>query len=239
MEKSKNAAPKRDYGKTVKVLQIGSIILMLSMAVLCAVYMKQKGLSAEDLKNYAPANLFLAAVVIILFYVVKSFSLVFPLPILYVGVGLIFPNVWQAFAVNLIGVVLSLSLPFFLGRFSGKDMILKLTERFPKIKKLDEIKSDNETVFVFILKLSGVLACDLSSLLLGAMNISYRKFMLGSIAGLLPLIIAWTFLAGVLDFRSPLFYLAIGGIIIVAVGSSLIYKKTVAKKSGKGQTGKE
>ncbi len=239
MKNSEPGTKKRDYSKAVKVLQSGSAILMLCTAVLCIVYFKHKGLTAQDLKNYAPENLFLAAAAIVLFYVVKSFSLVFPLPILYVAVGLIFPNVWQAFAVNLTGVVLSLSLPFFLGRFAGKDLIVKLTGRFPKIKKLDEIKSDNETVFVFILKLSGVLACDLSSLLLGAMDIRYKKFMFGSIAGLLPLIIAWTFLAGVLDFKSPYFYLAIGGIILVALGSSFVYKKFTAKKSGKIQGEKE
>lgn len=221
----------KNSSRLLKAMQIISLVLMISMAVGCVVLVKVKGLGAEDIKSFAPENLWLAAIAVIVFYVVKSFSLVFPLPILYVGVGLIFPNVYEAFIVNFVGVALSLTLPFFLGKFMGKDMVNKLTERFPKIKKLDEVKTDNEFIFVFILKLSGVLACDLSSLLLGAMNVSYKKFMLGSICGLAPLIIAWTFLSSVLDPTSPLFYLAIAGIIAVAVGSSMIYKKYAAKKA--------
>jgi len=221
----------------IKALQIGSLVLMLASAVFCVVYLKQKGLTAADFKDYEPANLWLAAVVIIAFYVVKSLSLVFPLPILYVSVAYIMPNIWQAFAVNLAGVVLSLAMPYYIGRFSGKGLVDKLTARFPKIKKLDDFKSDNETMFVFILKLSGVLACDLSSLLLGAMNINFKKFMIGSVAGLLPLIAVWTFLGQNANLKSWKFYAALGGIILLAVASSAVYKKAVAKKALKSTEG--
>lgn len=221
----------------IKALQIGSLVLMLACAAATAVYLKQKGLTAADFKDYEPANLWLAAVLIILFYIIKSLSLVFPLPILYVGVAYIMPNIWQAFAVNLIGVVLSLAMPYYIGRFSGKGLVDKLTSRFPKIKKLDDFKSDNETLFVFILKLSGVLACDLSSLLLGAMNINFKKFMIGSVAGLLPLIAVWTFLGQNANLKSWKFYAALGAIILLAVASSVVYKKAVAKKAAKSTEG--
>lgn len=220
-------------GKLLKLTQIASIVLMLLMAVACVVYIKVTGLSAEDLSALAPANVWTAALAIILFYVVKSFSLMFPLPILYVATSLIIPNVWQAFLVNVLGVFLSLALPFYLGRFSGSGLVSKLTQKYPKIRRLDELKKNNEFMLVFIVKASGLLACDLSSLLLGAMGLRFRPFIAGSMLGMLPMISAVTFLANVLDVKSPLFYAAIGGVIALMMGGTALYNRRLTRKQAK------
>ncbi len=222
---------KAQNSKILKITQIASIALMLLLAVGLVVYIKVTGLTAKELSGYAPSNLWLAALVIIVFFVLKSFSLMFPLPILYVATGLIMPNVWQAFIVNLLGVFLSLALPFYLGRFSGRDLKNKLTQKYPKIQKLDDMKQDNEFMLVFIVKISGLLACDLSSLLLGAMGIKFKKFITGSMLGLLPMLLAVTFLSNVLDIKSPLFYLSIGGVIALMLLITLLYNKRLGKKN--------
>ena len=41
--------------------------------------------------------------------------------------GLLIDNLWVAILINFIGVALSLIMPYYLGRFTGKD-ILKLIE---------------------------------------------------------------------------------------------------------------
>lgn len=220
---------KKTSGKLFKALQIGSIAIMLITAVFFVIYLKKNGLSAEDIKNFAPSNVWLAAAAVIFFYVIKSFSLFFPLPILYVAATLIMPQLWQAFIVNFLGVVLSLTMPYYLGKFSGKGLVDKLTSKYPKIRKLDELKSDNEFMLVFILRVSGILSCDLASVLLGAMGITYKKFMWGSVLGFIPMITATTFLTGIADIDSPWFYAGMGGVIILMLGSSLIFKKAANK----------
>lgn len=229
---------KNQNSRFLKAAQITSVVLMLLMAVACVVYIRVTGLTAEDLSNYAPSNLWLAAICIIAFYVVKSFSLMFPLPILYVATGLIMGNVWQAFIVNLLGVFFSLALPYYMGRFSGSGLKDKLTQKYPKIQRLDEMKQDNEFMLVFIVKVSGILACDLSSLLLGAMGVSFKKFIAGSMLGLLPMITTVTFLAGVLDVKSPLFYISIGGVIVVMMAITTLYNKKISKNKAKQKADK-
>ena len=50
-----------------------------------------RGMSVEDILQYTPANAWLAALVLIGFYAVKSLSVVFPLLVLYLCAGILFP----------------------------------------------------------------------------------------------------------------------------------------------------
>ena len=84
------------------------------------------------------------------------------------------PNYWIALVINIISVFLSLSIPYFLGRFTGASMVDTLKGKFKAIKKLDDFAGANEMQMTFAVKLSGLLPGDLSSLLFGAMGISYN-----------------------------------------------------------------
>lgn len=207
-----------------EILQKISIVLMVAMVILGLYYFFKYRPTYQQLADYTPQNPWLGAFVIIAVYVIKSFSLFLPLPLFFLAVAIIYDPV-PAFLINLAGVILSLSLPYYVGKSSGSKLLERFTSKYPKIKKIDDIKADNEVLLSFVFKLSGVFPCDLSSLLLGTMNVKYKNFMIGAILGHLPHIVAWTFLGDSLDLRSPKFYLAIGGIIIVVVGSSLFYKK--------------
>lgn len=227
---------KENRTSLAEILQKVSIVLMILMVALGVFLFFKYRPTYQQLVDFTPQNPWLGAFVIIAIYVVKSFSLFIPLPIFFLAVAIIYDPV-PAFLINLAGVVLSLSLPYYIGKYSGSLLLERLTTKYPKVKKIDEIKADNEILLSFILKLSGVFPCDLSSLLLGTMNLDYRKFMIGAILGHLPHIVAWTFLGDSLDLSSPKFYLAIAGIIIVIVGSTIIYRKVAARRAG-GDTAK-
>ena len=89
-----------------------------------------RGLTAAELLNYLPASVPLAALSLIGLHGLKSLSLVFPLAVLQVAGGLLLPTGW-AFAVNLAGMLVSLSLPYGVGRFTGNQLWRWLCARFP------------------------------------------------------------------------------------------------------------
>ncbi|NLX94344.1 MAG: VTT domain-containing protein [Clostridiales bacterium] len=240
--KTDKSVQTKDYNKMVKGLQIVSGLFMLAMVVLCIILLKKYNINIKNLGEIQnkvtgmKGGEITFAVGMILFSIIKSFALVFPPAVLFALSGLIFESIWIALLVNAIATALSLSLPYFLGRFTGKPMFDTLKNRFPKISKLDDFAGENEFAFVLILKVSGLLASDLSSLIFGTMNVPYRKYMIAANLGLLPLNIVWTLLGAKGDLSNPLTFLYILPIILFAVGSFVGMKWYTKKKQGKNGT---
>jgi uncharacterized membrane protein YdjX (TVP38/TMEM64 family) len=226
----------KDYSKTIKVLQVASGVFMLAMLVFCIILLNKYNISVKNLGAIQEklavieGGALTIAIGMILFSIVKSFALIFPPAVLFALSGLIFENIWVAMLVNLIATALSLSLPYFLGRFTGKPMFDTLKKRFPKISKLDDFAGENEFAFVLIMKVSGLLASDLSSLIFGTLNIPYRKYMIAANLGMIPLNILWTLLGAKGDLSNPYSFLYILPIIIFAVVSFVGMKRYSKKK---------
>jgi uncharacterized membrane protein YdjX (TVP38/TMEM64 family) len=230
------APDKKDYGKLVKSLQITAVIFMVAMMVFCVYLVRKYDISVKNIdavKSMISGSTTAVAAGIILFSIIKSFALVFPFAVVFAVSGLFFENIWTALLVSFLSAVLSLALPYFLGRFTGKSMLETLSRRFKKIKKLDEFAGANEFAVVACMKATGILANDLSSLIFGAMNISFKNYMIASIIGLLPLVIMYTCLGAYGDLKDPKSYLLLLPIVVFALLSSMAAKKLSAKSAAK------
>ena len=229
----------KNYGKLVKILQISAGILMLVMVALCVVFIKKYNISISNIAGISEmitGGTFAIACGIIVFSLIKSFALVFPPAVLFAVYAYIMPDYWTAFAINLISVFLSLFVPFFLGKFTGAGMVETLKKRFKAIKKIDDFAGSNETQMAFAVKLSGILPGDLSSLLFGAMNISLKKFIIGSNLGMLPLVIVYTFLGIALKNigNAPwIVVIPVVAIVVFNIIASLFTKNLISKNKAK------
>ena len=229
----------KNYGKLVKILQISAGILMLVMVALCVVFIKKYNISISNIAGISEmitGGTFAIACGIIVFSLIKSFALVFPPAVLFAVYAYIMPDYWTAFAINLISVFLSLFVPFFLGKFTGAGMVKTLKKRFKAIKKIDDFAGSNETQMAFAVKLSGILPGDLSSLLFGAMNISLKKFIIGSNLGMLPLVIVYTFLGIALKNigNAPwIVVIPVVAIVVFNIIASLFTKNLISKNKAK------
>ena len=94
--------------------------------------------TADQLTLYLSGGVFTVALILIGFSIVKSFALIFPPAILFVLSGMVFDSFLLAVFVNFIATALSLILPYYLGRFTGRQMIEALTARFKAVKKIDD-----------------------------------------------------------------------------------------------------
>ncbi len=229
----------KNYGKLVKVLQIASGVLMLGMVVACIVLMQKYNIKVSnipELSKMITGGTVTIAVGIIIFSVVKSFALVFPPAVLFSICAYLMSNYWIALLINIISVFVSSSIPYFLGRFTGLGMVDALKKRFKAIKKLDDFAGANEAQTTFVVKLSGLLPGDLSSLLFGAMGTSYKNFMIGANLGMLPLAIVYSGFGCALKSvgeKPWLTAIPVVTIIVFVIISSFITKKMIEKTKSK------
>ena len=224
----------RNYGKLIKVLQIASGVVMAVMLAAVVYLMIKYDISVKNADSIAArltGGTFTVALIIIAFTVIKSFALIFPPAVIYAVSGIFFDKLWMAILVNFIATVLSLSMPYFLGKLTGKGMLDSLKNRFPKIQKLDNFAGENEFGIVLVVKASGMLPCDLSSLIFGAMNMDFKTYFIAANIGMLPLNVLWTLLGNKGDLSNPLSYLYVLPILIFAVVAAIILNKMSKKKS--------
>ena len=210
--------------KLVKAMQIVSFAFMAVMLVVCVIFLKKNNISISNvdaLTQYLTGGTATVIGIIVLFSVVKSFALIFPPAVLFVLSGVVFDNFITAFLVNVLATACSLVLPYFLGRFTGMDMVNSLKKRFKAIKKLDDFTDANSTAVVLIFKAGGLIPSDLSSLIFGAMNIPFGKYFITSNIGMMVLNFLWTLVGYKGELTNPLSYLYALPALIFALVASL------------------
>ena len=221
------------YSKLIKVLQILSFSFMIVMLVLCLVFLSKNNISVKNvdaLTQYLTGGTLTVALILIGFSIVKSFALVFPPAVLFVLSGIVFDNLWTAVLINFLATAASLILPYFLGRFTGLEMVNALKGRFKAIKKLDDFAGENSFAVVFIFKAGGLMPSDLSSLIFGAMNIPFSKYFIASNLGLLVLNVLWTLLGAKGDLSNPFTFLYALPALLFAIIASVVMSKRKTKK---------
>lgn len=225
----------KNYGRLVKILQVAAGIFMVAMVVLCLVITKKYNIKVSNIPEISQkitGGALAISLGVLLFSVVKSFALVFPPAVVFSVCAYLLPNFWLALLVNIISTFLSLSIPYFLGKFTGAGMVDTLKKKFKAIQKLDDFAGANETTMTFAVKLSGLLPGDLSSLLFGAMGISYKNFMIGANLGMLPLAIVYTFFGCTLKNvgeKPWVVAIPVAVIIVFVLIASLITKHLISK----------
>lgn len=205
-----------------RIIQIAPIV----MVALCVIiYLKFfRGVTIEHILEFTPKNLWLAALVMIGLFGMKSLSMFFPMMILVVASGSIFPNYFAALSVNAAGIIVMLALPYLIGRFAEREFVEKLISKNKNADKLREFQSENEFFIAFFLRVINILPCDIVSMFLGSVGFSPIKYFVGSFLGILPGLITTTLMgSSVDDPKSPKFWVSIICEVVFAAGSSIAY----------------
>lgn len=170
-----------------------SALRVLPFAVLLAItayyLFELKSFSAEDILQYTPQNLYFAALVMLGIFAVKSITVFIPLTVLYLACGIIFPTPAAIF-ISAIGLLISLTLPYFLGFLLGSKAVNLLLTKYEKTHELKRLRLKNEWLFAYILRAVKILPSDLVSMVLGAEKMNYSKYLLGSFAGMFPTLVS-------------------------------------------------
>lgn len=219
------------------LMQLAPVIMII---VCIFIYFRFfKGATIEHILEFTPDNLWLAALVMIGLYGMKSLSLFFPMIILVAASGSIFPNYFAALLVNCIGVLVMVTVPYLIGRFAERDFVERLISKRKNADKLREFKSDNEFFIAYFMRVINILPCDVVSMFLGSTDFSPVKYLVGSFLGIFPGLVTTTLMgANVQHPESPAFWIAAAVEVFFAAGSAAVYyfyKKRHKKVENSGE----
>ena len=211
-----------------RLLRYVPISVTAALALSCILGARR--FTVEELLSYTPPSLPAAAAVLLCAYAVKSLSVVFPVSLLYLASGVIFP-LWLAWGVNLLGLWICITLPYWVGRISGRELAQSVIRTYPKAARVSEVVSRNRVFTAYLLRVVGLVPGDVVSILMGAMGMEYRGYLAGSLLGLLPGMLIQTALGGYADRpASPLFWLLCLLMLLVSAASALAYAKKLRKR---------
>ncbi len=210
-------------------IQLFAILALMGSAI--ALMWRYRDMSPLELLEFLPQNLWLAALILLGFYLLKSLAIVFPLTLLHIVGGLIFP-LPTAILVNLAGTSVGLMVGYLMGCFLPIPHN-ELTTRYPKAKTLFALLRKNAFFSAFFTRVVGILPMDIVSILLGGISMRLFPFLVGSLCGMLPSLLAATILGeSASDPTSPAFFISLGVTVLLSVGSFFIYRHLEKKEQG-------
>lgn len=204
---------RRNFLKQTKNGKWKTFLKMLPLAfcifLMIGYLLSDKEISAQILLEYTPANPVLAACALLLFYAVKSVSIIFPLMVIRITAGHLFP-LGIALLINIAGMVICFTIPYWIGHFSGADTINSLKSKYPRLESLLNLQKNNVFFICFFLRIIGFLPGDIVSMYFGASGIPFIPYILGSLLGALPNTTTATFMGNSLtEPGSPMFLISV------------------------------
>ncbi len=208
-----------------------AVVLILALSVGVSIYMKKHNLGLERLIGIEGGGMVMAIFIALLLFAIKGVVMFIPLSGLYLAVGAVMNDEIIAFLVNLTGIVICLSIAYFNGTKITMERAEEIYRKFPKIKMLDDFESENSLLFSFLIRIFGIVPCDVVSMYCGIKKIPYKEFLLGSVAGMIPGLI----LTGIIgaNITNPLSVPFLGSCALQlagTLGSLYIYKKKIKRK---------
>ena len=167
-----------------------------------------------------PANSFLAALVMLALFALKSVSFVIYGSLLYAASGILF-SLPAAVAVNPLGTVIMSTVPYPIGEKAGAEKVRQIVERHPRAAMLQDMQRRNDFFFCFFIRLIGAY--------MGASGIRYLPCITGSLLGMLPNMITFPLMGmNIRNILSPEFLIAAGiqiGLTLLSLTLHIVYRK--------------
>ncbi len=198
-----------------------------------------QSLTLDTVLSYVPARPLLAVLVILLLYALKSVSLMLPVLLLDAACGVLFP-LPAAILIASLGTAITLTVPYFIGRGAGPDMTERLQQKHERLREIRQLRNRNEFFCAFLIRIVGILPCDVVSLYLGNTRLPFGKYLLGGVLGFLPDILTAAVVGMKVDDRSsPWFWGAIAVNLLVAAGATFFYTRYRKRHAAPGEGEKE
>ena len=133
--------------------------------------------------------------------------------------------------ISTIGLAITITIPYWIGRISGKQIVQELCKKYPKLEQVRKYQETNAYFASFITRIVGILPGDVVSIYLGACSVSYPVYLVAGVTGSLLSIITNTLLGEkISDPFSIEFIVVLICRIMVSVGAIAINYRLNQKK---------
>ena len=206
----------------------GTVTVLLWVGVGVLFYRTNGALTAEELLRYQPENKGLAVLSMAALFLIKSVDFVLPSAALYTMDGIMFP-LPAAMAVNILGIGIMSVVPYEIGRAFGPDVLAWLTEKYPRLRRVTEVRGRSPFVVTLLLRCFRV-PINAVGLYAGAKEYRRVPYLLASLLGLFPSMVPYTlFGRGAGNLRSPVLVISVAAELAVTAGA-VVYARVSAKK---------
>ena len=223
----------------MKIRKLLPLLVMLLIAGGAVAFILTRGsIGVQELLAWSPENKWLAALAALAAYALKSQTVVVPYALIATAVGLIF-DLPAALAVNTLGSVVCISLPYLTGRGSDGVLVDALLARQPRMRAFYEANRRHLFLVSLVLRVAN-LSNDILGLIFGSLKMKYWEYLLSSLVGILPAMALYTVLGNDLDpFSAPV--LISFGVDVASIAAAFLLlrarggKKADNKTDGGGQ----
>lgn len=174
----------------------------VAMAIFVIAVVNYEKLKNIDIRALVEASASVAAAVVTIWgvYLVKSILFIIPASLIYIAIGMAFPTT-TACLISLVGIIIEVTVTYFLGLFLGGDYVNKLLAKSKGGQKILDMKiNDNFPAFLVIRALP-VFPIDFVSLFWGASKAKFPRYFFASVIGIMPRVILFTILGdGIYDY---------------------------------------
>lgn len=207
--------------KVTRIAKAAFAVAPFIMIAICAVlyFTTFRNITAEQLLKYTPENIWLAAIVIIAMFSLKSLTFFFPMIVIVTACGMTAPNMWAALAINTIGIFCMMNIPYLIGKFAQREYVEKLVMKHKKMQEIISLNMSNGIFFAFFLRIINCLPYDIVGMFLGSVNMKWRDYIIGSMLGTLPGMICCTFMGNYIDEPFSAKFIAS---VVINVGISVV-----------------
>ena len=176
---------------------------------------------------------FCSAVLLLLLYGLKSATVFFPLLILEMTAGYLFP-VPAALVINLIGIWIVLTIPYWIGHALGLRQVSNLIQKYPKFQAVMKQQQTHSFFLCFFLRAISCLPGDLVTMYLGATHTPFFHNLFGGALGVLPGMVLATFMGiNIQNPSSPSFWISAALSVGLAVLSTMLYYFYLKRQKGR------
>ena len=216
-----------------KAKSIWGAMLLLTWTLIALLFVHLDGqLTLEELLRFKPQEPLHAALLMQGLFLLKGMDFVMPSGLLYAANGVMFPMPLDL-ALNFLGAAVMLTPGYFAGRALGQPIVRYIEEKHPRFRRLADVPLRSELTIAILLRAIG-LPVTAASLYLGAVRLRFGPYLLGSLLGLAPLIVAYTVMGdGLGDLSSPEFWLAFACRWAVAIAAMLLSARLLRQEKNR------
>lgn len=164
-----------------------------------------------------------SAFVFIFIYSIKPIFIFFPASLLSIAAGNIFGPI-TAFFLSMLGCFFAANFAFFLSRTFGKPFVDKMLRG--KVMEMDDSIEKHGLIIILLMRLAFIFPYDPVSYAAGLSKMKYKDFILGTMIGMIPEMIAYSYLGKNMEKPfSKSFFIPILLLIVIALIAYYLYNK--------------
>ncbi len=219
--------------RTLRIIRIAVALIWGAIIIFCIIHRDK--FTVDGIVKITPEKTFLAALVMMVFFALKSVSVFIYFGIIFAASGIIFP-LYIAIPVNLVGTVVMVTIPFFIGRFLGSDMVSYIFEKYPRAEQLHERRKKNDFMLTLLFRLTGAMPSDLLGFYMGASGSRFPSYLIASVLGFSVSSVTFPLMGDkIRDPKSPQFIIScsIEASVVILTSGGLIIRHIIKNRQEK------